>query len=256
MPTPAARRATESAETKERGSQHSVDSVARPGRPLRVAVLVSGRGSNLASLLDHARKGTVDAKVTLVVSDKPGAEALDSARKRGVPAVVTLEPEAGEKSAAYNDRLLAVLRADKPDLIVLAGYMRILGKAIVDAFPDRVVNIHPSLLPAFKGLGAVQQALDAGARFAGCSTHLVTTDLDGGPILLQAAVAVKPDDTQETLSRRILHLEHLLLPRTVQLFAEGRVAVAGGRAAIAPGPSWLQRKDLDLPGGALYGHGF
>ncbi|MEK6976140.1 MAG: phosphoribosylglycinamide formyltransferase [Candidatus Thermoplasmatota archaeon] len=223
---------------------------------LRVAVLVSGRGSNLASLLEHIRKGSVQAKVTLVVSDKPGAEALDSARHHGVPAVVTLAPEPDEKSSSYNDRLLAVLRGDKPDLVVLAGYMRILGKAVVDAFPGRVVNIHPSLLPAFKGLRAVQQALDAGVRFAGCSTHLVTADLDGGPIVLQAAVAVKPDDTHETLSRRILRLEHLLLPRTVQLFCEGRVATADGRAIIAPGPSWLQRTDLDLPSGVLYGHGF
>ena len=223
---------------------------------LRVAVLVSGRGSNLASLLEHIAKGTVDAQVTLVVSDRPQAEALDSARRRKVPAVAVLPPEEGEKATAYNARLLEVLLQDRPDLIVLAGYMRILGKAVVEAFPGRIVNIHPSLLPAFKGLRAVRQALDAGVRFAGCTTHLVTTDLDGGPIVLQAAVAVRPGESEEELARRILRLEHLLLPRTVQLFAEGRVASAGGRATIADGPSWLARTDLDLAGGAFYGHGF
>jgi phosphoribosylglycinamide formyltransferase-1 len=220
---------------------------------LRVAVLASGNGSNLQALLDRIASGHVDARVTLVLSDRPDAPALQRARRAGVPAAVALPPEPGEKAAAYNQRMLAVLQAEAPGLVVLAGYMRIVGQAVLDAFPGRIVNIHPALLPAFKGLRAVQQAVDAGAAEAGCTTHLVTGDLDGGPILVQAGLRVRPGETVESLQRRILALEHLVLPRTVQLFAEGRVG-AGGR--IAPGPSWKDRQDLPLVSGAWYSDGF
>jgi phosphoribosylglycinamide formyltransferase 1 len=220
---------------------------------LRVAVLASGNGSNLQALLDRIASGHVQAKVTLVVSDKPDAAALGRARRAKVPSVVALPAEAGEKAAVYNERLARLLQHEKPDLVVLAGYMRIVGKAVLAAFPGRIVNIHPALLPAFKGLQAVRQALDAGVVEAGCSTHLVTADLDGGPVLLQAGLRVRPGETLESLQSRILALEHLLLPRTVQLFAEGRVA-ADGR--IAPGPSWKQATDLPLVSGAWYSDGF
>ena len=223
---------------------------------LRVAVLASGNGSNLQALLDRIRSGHVQAKVVLVASDKPEALALERARKAKVPAIVALPPEPGEKRAGYDARMLDLLRAERPDLVVLAGYMRIVGKPILDAFPGRIVNVHPALLPAFKGLKAVQQAIDAGVAEAGCTTHLVTADLDGGPILLQAALLVRPGETEERLSARILKLEHLLLPRTVQLFAEGRVTVAGGGATIAPGSTWLQRPGIELASGALYAEGF
>lgn len=229
----------------------SVQSAA--GRPLRVAVLASGNGSNLQALLDRIATGHVQARVTLVVSDKPDALALARARKAKVPSVVALPPEAGEKSAAHNERLARLLQQEKPDLVVLAGYMRIVGKAVLDAFAGRIVNIHPALLPAFKGLKAVQQAIDAGVAEAGCTTHLVTADLDGGPLLLQAGLRVRPGEGVEELQRRILALEHLVLPRTVQLFAEGRVAPDG---QIAPGPSWKGRQDLELVSGAWYSEGF
>jgi len=227
-----------------------------PKAPLRVAVLASGRGSNLHSLLRHIAAGHVEARVTLVLSDKPDAGALALARKAGVPAVVALPVEPGEAAAAYDDRVLDALRGERPDLVVLAGYLRIVGSAILDAFPGRVVNIHPSLLPAFQGLKAVRKALRAGARVAGCTTHIVTADLDGGPILLQAAIAVRPGEEEAHLASRILQLEHLLLPRTVQLFAEGRIHVANGVATIAPGPTWFERPGLDLVSGALYAEGF
>lgn len=220
---------------------------------LRVAVLASGTGSNLQALLDLCRLGKVDAKVVLVVSDKPEAHALARARKAKAPAVVALPPEPGETSAAYNERLARLLQHEKPDLVVLAGYMRIVGKPVLDAFAGRIVNIHPALLPAFKGLGAVKQAIDAGVAEAGCTTHLVTADLDGGPLLLQAGLKVHPGEALESLQKRILALEHLVLPRTVQLFAEGRVG-ADGR--IAPGPSWKDRQDLPLVSGAWYSDGF
>jgi len=223
---------------------------------MRVAVLASGRGSNLQSLLRLAAQGHVDARVTLVASDKPEAGALDLARRAGVPAVLSLPPEPGESADAFDRRLLAALTADRPDLVVLAGYLRILGREVLDAFPGRVVNIHPALLPAFPGLRAVRQAIRSGVGIAGCTTHIVTYDLDMGPVLLQAAVAVRPGETEPELAARILKLEHLLLPRTVQLFAEGRVRLEGGRAHIAPGPSWLHRAGLDLASGALYGEGF
>lgn len=220
---------------------------------LKVAVLASGNGSNLQALLDRIAAGQVQAKVTLVVSDKRDAFALQRARKANVPSTVVLPAELGEKSDGYNKRLLAVLQAEKPDLVVLAGYMRIVGKPVLDAFRGRIVNIHPALLPAFKGLKAVQQAIDAGVAEAGCTTHLVTADLDGGPILVQAGLKVRPGEGVESLQRRILALEHVVLPRTVQLFAEGRVA-ADGR--IAPGPSWRTRQDLPLVSGAWYSDAF
>lgn len=222
---------------------------------IRVAVLASGNGSNLQALLDRVASGHVRAKVVLVVSDKPDAPALARARKAKVPAVVALPKEPGEKAAAYDERLLALLQAEKPGLVVLAGYMRIVGPAIVRAFAGRIVNIHPALLPAFKGLQAVRQAHAAGVAEAGCSTHLVTDDLDGGPVLLQAGLKVRPGETVESLQRRILALEHLLLPRTVQLFAEGRVA-ADGRIAPGPGSTWKTRQDLPLVSGAWYSEGF
>lgn len=220
---------------------------------LKVAVLASGNGSNLQALLDRIAGGHVQAKVTLVVSDNKDALALQRARKASVPAVVALPPEPGETPLDHNRRLLAVLNTEGPGLVVLAGYMRIVGKPVLDAFHGRIVNVHPALLPAFKGLRAVQQAIDAGAAEAGCTTHLVTGDLDGGPILVQAGLRVRPGETAESLQRRILALEHVVLPRTVQLFAEGRVA-ADGR--IAPGPSWRTRQDLPLVSGAWYSDAF
>jgi phosphoribosylglycinamide formyltransferase 1 len=222
---------------------------------LRVAVLASGNGSNLQALLDRIASGHVQAKVILVVSDKPDAPALARARKAKVPAVVALPKEPGEKSAAYDERLLALLQAEKPGLVVLAGYMRIVGPALVRAFAGRIVNIHPALLPAFKGLQAVKQAHDAGVPEAGCSTHLVTDDLDGGPVLVQAGLKVRPGETLESLQKRILRLEHLVLPRTVQLFAEGRVAT-DGRISPRPEATWKTRQDLDLVSGAWYSEGF
>ncbi len=220
---------------------------------LRVAVLASGNGSNLQALLDRMASGHVQARVTLVLSDRPDALALGRARKAKVPAVVALPPEPEEKGAAYNQRLLAILAQENPDLVVLAGYMRIVGKPVLERFAGRILNVHPSLLPAFKGLHAVQQALAAKATEAGCTTHLVTADLDGGAILLQAGLKVRAGETLESLQKRVLALEHLVLPRTVQLFAEGRVAPDG---RIAAGPSWTGEAGLEFVSGAWYSEGF
>lgn len=219
--------------------------------PLRVAVLASGRGSNLQALLQAIDDGRVDARVTLVLTDRPGAPCLEHARTHGIPAVVELPREAGEPRDAYDGRLRDTLLAESPDLVVLAGFMRILGPTVLSPFVGRVVNIHPALLPSFKGAHGIRDTLAAGAPLAGCTTHLVTDDLDGGPMILQAALRVSPDDTEESLAARVLALEHRLLPRTVQLIAEDRVRVEDGRVRVLPGPSWGPRG-----AGALYSHGF
>lgn len=215
--------------------------------PLRVAVLASGRGSNLLALLKAIDAGELDAAVTLVVTDRPGAGCLEHARAHGVPAIVELPRQKGESREDYDGRLLEVLRAEAPDLVVLAGFMRILTPALVDAFAGRMVNVHPALLPSFKGAHGIRDTLAAGAPLAGCTTHFVTSDLDGGPMILQAAVPVLPDDDPASLAARVLRLEHRVLPRTVQLIAEGRVRLEGGRVRI----------DADAPDehDALLSHG-
>lgn len=229
---------------------------------LRVAVLASGRGSNLDALLARSADGQLDARVTLVVSDREDAPALAKAQAARVPAVAALPPEKNEGRAAYDARLGDLLAAEAPDLIVLAGFMRILTPAFCDRFAGRIVNIHPALLPAFRGAHGIRDTLAAGAKVAGCTTHLVTADLDAGPILLQAALAVRPDDDEESLARRVLRLEHQILPRTVQLFAEGRVRVhpeSGGRpwrAEILAGPSWRTTAGFEPVPGALYPDAF
>jgi phosphoribosylglycinamide formyltransferase 1 len=221
---------------------------------LRITVLASGRGSNLEALLGAIRSGLVDAQVTLVVSDRPGAPCLEKARQAGVPATLELLPETGESRTLYEGRLLDVLRAEQPDLIVLAGFMRILSPDLVAAFPRRIINIHPALLPAFKGAHGIRDTLRGGAKLAGCTTHYVNAELDGGPIILQAALAIRPDDDEKRLAARVLRLEHQILPRTVQLIAEGRIRFADGHAQVAPGPSWHGR--VEAVPEALYADGF
>lgn len=223
----------------------------------RVAVLASGNGSNLQALLDRIVSGDVHARVSLVLSDKPDAGALGRARRARVATVVALPPEPAEKKADYDLRLLEVLRGEAPDLVVLAGYMRIVGPAILQAFRGRIINVHPSLLPAFRGLDAVGQAHRAGVAEVGCTTHLVTSDLDGGPILLQARTKVRAGETVESLRKRVLALEHLVLPRTVQLFAEGGIlSLAEGGVVVRARTSWLAPPIAGLVAGATYSEGF
>ncbi len=207
---------------------------------MRLAVLASGRGSNMQSILAKAKEGLLDAQVVLVVTDKPGAPCLKTAQDAGVPATVELPAEPGESRDEYDARLIEVLRGEAPDLIVLAGFMRILTPAFCDAFAGRIVNIHPALLPKHKGAHGIRDTLAAGDSIAGCTTHFVTAELDGGPTILQASLPVHPGDDQESLTARVLAMEHWLLPRTIQLIAEGRVSPDG---SITPGSSWF-----DLPG--------
>ena len=195
-------------------------------RPLyRIAVLASGRGSNLQSLLDAIADGSLPAEIVGVFSDKTKALALQRARDAGIVAHA-LSPKSFETRAAFDAALFSAIDAVAPDLVVCAGYMRLIDAQVVEARRGRVINIHPSLLPAFKGLHTHQQALDAMATDHGASVHFVTPDLDGGPVIAQARVAVHPGDTAESLAARVLLREHPLLVETVRWLAAGRISLA------------------------------
>ncbi len=202
-------------------------------RPIRVAVLASGSGTNLQAILDAVDARTLDAEVVLVFSDKREAHALARAAKAGVPTEVS--GATSKDREAYDRQASALILKYTPDVLVFAGYMRIVTKAFVERFPDRIINIHPALLPAFPGMHAQRQALDAGVKVTGCTTHFVRAEVDAGPIILQACVPVEEGDTEATLAARILGEEHKLLPRTVQLFAEGRLKVEGRRVRVLQG---------------------
>jgi phosphoribosylglycinamide formyltransferase-1 len=188
-------------------------------------VLASGRGSNLQALLDAIADGSLAARIVGVFSDKPGAVALQRARDAGIPAQA-LSPKAFKGRAEFDAALFAAVDEVQPDLIVCAGYMRLIDGAVVDARRGRVINIHPSLLPAFKGLHTHQQALEAAAKDHGASIHFVTADLDGGPVIAQARVPVHAGDDADALAARVLEREHPLLVETLRWFAAGRIVLA------------------------------
>jgi phosphoribosylglycinamide formyltransferase-1 len=203
----------------------------------RVGILISGRGSNMVSLVERMRDGTIDADPALVLSNVPGAPGLERAAGFGVPTEVidhkTLKPR-----KVHERRVIEVLRDHRIDLVCLAGYMRLLSPLLVNEFHARIFNIHPSLLPAFPGLHAQRQALEHGAKVAGCTVHVVDEECDHGPIILQAAVPVLDGDTEESLSARILEQEHRIYPEAVALHFAGRLRIDGRRVRIAdPSPA-------------------
>ena len=198
---------------------------------LRVGVLVSGRGSNLQSILDAALDPDYPAEVALVVSDREGVFALERAAASGVAAEFLNPKDYGDR-AAFDAAMSARLRAADVELVCLAGYMRILGADFVRAWSGRLMNIHPSLLPAFPGLHAQRQALEYGAKVAGATVHFVDDGVDTGPVILQASVPVRDDDTEDSLSHRILVEEHRLYREAVRLYALGRLRLAGRRVRI------------------------
>lgn len=182
----------------------------------RIAILISGRGSNMIALADAIQNGTIpNTEIALVISDQPDAKGLAVANQRGIKTLVI--PRRGRKREEHDREIVSVLRAERVDLICLAGYMRVLSPYFVDAFKNRILNIHPSLLPLFPGLDAQRQALEHGAEKSGCTVHYVDNTLDGGPIIAQRTVPVLPGDTVETLSARILEQEHILYPEAVAL---------------------------------------
>lgn len=196
---------------------------------LDLAVLVSGSGSNLQAILDAIEHHRLDARVRLVVSNVAGVKALERAARAGVPSVVVSHKDFPSR-AAFDAHLVEVVRpAVANGYVVLAGFMRILTATFLDAFPRRVLNIHPSLLPAFPGVDAQKQALDYGVRVTGCSVHLVDAGTDTGPILAQAAVPILDGDTRDTLAARILAQEHAILPAVLQWISEGRLTLVDGK---------------------------
>ena len=206
--------------------------------PLVLGVLVSGSGTNLQAVIDAVASGRLRAKIGVVLSNVATAKALDRARAAGI-ATVVLDHKAHASREAFDAAVVEVLRSHGVSCVVLAGFMRIITATLLDAFPQRVVNIHPSLLPAFPGVHAQAQALKYGVRVSGCTVHLVDGGTDTGPILAQATVPVLDGDTEDTLRDRILVKEHELLPEVLQWIADGRVEVvtddAGGRPRIRIG---------------------
>ncbi len=200
-------------------------------RILRVGVLASGRGSNLQALLDAGTRPDYPARVVVVVSDREDARALERATAAGVSALFLNPKDHGDRTA-YDAALTATLVRHDVGLVCLAGFMRILSPAFVRAWPGRLMNVHPSLLPAFPGLHAQRQALDYGVKMAGASVHFVDEGVDTGPIILQAAVPVQAADTEKSLAARILVEEHRIYPEAVRLFAEGRLDVDGRKVSV------------------------
>ena len=200
--------------------------------PLALGVLLSGSGTNLQALIDAIAAGRLHARIAVVISNVPGAPGLERARAHGLTAVVVGHREAPSREA-YDARLVEVLRAHGVALVVLAGFMRLVSPVLLNAYPARVLNIHPALLPAFPGLHAERQALEHGARLTGVTVHFVDEETDHGPILAQAAIPILADDSEATLHARIQDQEHRLYPFAIQLIAEGRVRVEGRHVVIA-----------------------
>jgi phosphoribosylglycinamide formyltransferase 1 len=197
---------------------------------VRLGILISGRGSNLEAISNHIAQRKLDAEIATVISNRAAAPGLEIARQRGIPMRVI--PSQGVEREAYDKVVIDELRIHEVELVCLAGFMRLLSADFVRAFPQRVLNIHPSLLPAFPGLDAVRQALDHGVRITGCTVHFVDEFLDSGPILVQAALPVFDQDTVETLSERILTQEHLIYSKGIQYIVDGRVSIEGRRVKI------------------------
>lgn len=198
---------------------------------LKLAVLASGRGSNLQAILDAIGQNRLDASVAVILSDKEKAVALERAREYKIPGF-WVNPKEYDSKEAFENRLLDIIREKGADCIVLAGFMRVLSPHFVRQAGVCILNIHPSLLPAFPGLHAQKQALDYGVRYSGCTVHFVDEGVDSGPIILQAVVPAYPEDTEETLADRILKEEHILYPKALKLLSEGRVKCSGRKVNI------------------------
>lgn len=198
---------------------------------LRIGVLASGGGTNLQAIIDRCQDGSLTAEIAVVITNNPGAGALDRASKAGIK-TLCINHRGFSQREDFDNAVVNALRENQVDLVVLAGFMRIITQTFIDAFPERIINIHPALLPAFPGLHVQQQAIDYGARFSGCTVHFVDGGVDTGPIIMQAVVPILAEDTADTLASRILEQEHKAYPRTIQLIAEGRVHVDGRKVSI------------------------
>ena len=193
---------------------------------MRFAVFASGNGTNLANLIKHVKQGKISAELALVFSDKPEAFALERAKKAKIP-TLTLVPKDFPSKDAYETEILKVLCEKGIDLIALAGYMRIVGSVLIQAYPQRILNVHPALLPAFKGAHAIRDAFEYGARVTGVTVHFVDEQIDHGPIILQKEVPILAKDTLESLEKRIHQAEYDIYPKAIELFARGRLKIEG-----------------------------
>lgn len=198
---------------------------------LKIGVLASGRGSNFQAIIDSVESGYVKAEIRILITDNAGSFAIERAKRHGIEQLVML-PGNSSSREEYFRNIAAELNKRGVGLVALAGFMRLVGRPLIDAFPNRIMNIHPALLPSFPGLHGQKQAKDYGVKISGCTVHFVDVGMDTGPIIIQAAVAVKDDDTEEVLSERILQFEHKIYPEAIKLFSEGRIEVLGRRVRI------------------------
>ena len=209
------------------------DAAQRP--PVKLGVLISGEGTNLQAMIDAVARGTLRADIRVVISNRASAGGLERARRHGISAQVISHRDYATRED-FDRALVAALQAREVELVACAGFMRLLSPVMVRAFPNRIMNIHPALCPAFPGVDAQKQALDYGVRFSGCTVFFVTEGVDDGPVILQAVVPVYPDDDEERLSARIHAEEHRIYPAAIRLYQEGRLAVQGRRAVIEDFP--------------------
>ena len=224
--------------------------------PLRVAILASGSGSNAQRLFDLKRAGALDIDPVLLICNRPGARVLDRAEQAGVPSLMLDHAKEPDRER-YDRSLVAALQEAKAELVVMAGYMRLVTPFLLNSFPGRVINIHPALLPSFPGMRGAADALEYGVRLAGCTVHFVDEIMDHGPVIIQAAVPVNPDDDRDMLQTRIHALEHRIYPQAVQWFAEKRVQVddrqvrilpaTTSRSIVRPDGTWLAWPPLEEP---------
>jgi len=203
-------------------------------RKLPIGVLVSGSGSNLQSIIDHIEQGSLDAEIKIIISNIPDAYALKRAQIHHLPSLI-ISHDDFEKREEFDGEIVRIFKSKGVELIVMAGFMRIITSVLINAYPARVMNIHPALLPSFPGMHAQRQAIDYGVKFSGCTVHFVDQHVDSGPIIIQAIVPVLDDDTEETLSARILKEEHRIYPQAIQFFASGRININNRRVKISDG---------------------
>jgi phosphoribosylglycinamide formyltransferase-1 len=215
-------------------------------RQVPIGVLISGGGTNLQAIIDAIAARRLDATIKLVLSNKADAYGLTRARNHGIPTEV-LDHKKFRSREAYDQAIVDLLRAHGAELVALAGFMRLLSPVFVKAYSNRIMNIHPALLPAFPGLNVQQKAVDHGVRFSGCTVHFVNEECDEGPIIIQAVVPVFPDDSSQTLAARILEQEHKIYPRAIQLYAEGRLRITGRKVWVEDLPKSDTRSLIQPP---------
>lgn len=203
-------------------------------KKMKLGVLASGRGSNLQSILDHIDHGKLDAEISVVLSDKKDSFALKRAGERNIFTHFFLRKDFASQEE-FEKAFISALKESGAELVVLAGFMRVLSPLFIQSFPNRIINIHPSILPSFQGLHAHRQALEYGVKFSGCTVHFVNEEVDGGPIILQAVVPVLEDDTEESLSERILKEEHRIFPEAIQQYIQGNLVIYGRKIMLKKG---------------------